>query len=258
MLPRIRRCYVARDSKLDRLIDFTYRVCRLKFADEMLFLDAGALASALGSDADEVGALAERQAPYNLIYCVCGHWHQPEKRMLYQEKGIAEAAQHYGVRLENEVPGAGQRELLDMLDRPSAEPYYKLRKRGGVRELFFHTTLDRAPRFIAMMKELAEARSFPASDIGLYIQPIQQGRNVHLEFQLYCDPADASAAEALSAAASEAMIEAGAFFSRPYGAWSDLAYARCPDTVMMLGKVKDILDPGHVMNRGKLCYEEVG
>ncbi len=188
MLPQIRRCYVASDTKLDRLIDFAYRVLRLKFADELLFLDGNALASALGKDAGEASALAEKQAPYNLIYCVCGHWHQPEKRMLYQEKGISEFAQHYGVRLANEVPGAGQRGLLEMLDSPSAEPYYKLRKKGGVRELFFHTTLDKAPKFISIMNELAAAQGFAAESIGLYLQPIQQGRNVHLEFQLYFDP----------------------------------------------------------------------
>ena len=189
MLPQIRRCYVvSRRPGWTSLIDFVYRVIRLKFADELLFLDGNALASALGKNADEVAALAEKQAPYNLIYCVCGHWHQPEKRMLYQEKGISEVAQHYGVRLANEVPGAGQKELLDMLDKPSAEPYYKIRKKGGVRELFFHTTLDKAPMFIGMMNDLAASQDFPTADIGHYIQPIQQGRNVHLEFQVYCDP----------------------------------------------------------------------
>ncbi len=261
MLPQIRRCYVASDTRLDRLIDFVYRIIRLKFADELLFLDGNALASALGKNADEVAALAEKQAPYNLIYCVCGHWRRPEMRMLYQEKGINEAAQQYGVRLENGVPCGSQKELLDMLDKPSAEPYYKTRKKGGVRELFFHTTLDKAPMFIGMMNDLAASQDFPTADIGHYIQPIQQGRNVHLEFQVYCDPANdanLAAAEALTGKAAREMIEAGAFFTRPYGAWSDLAYSRCPDTVKLLGNIKNIFDPNGVMNRGKLCFEEVG
>lgn len=261
MLPQLRRCYVASDTKPDRLIDFAYRVLRLKFADELLFLDGNALASALGGNADEVKTLAEKQAPYNLIYCVCGHWHQPEKRMLYQEKGIGEFAQHYGVRLANEVPGAGQRELLNMLDKPSVEPYYKLRKRGGVREVFFHTTLDKTPKFIGIMNELAQAQDFPAASIGHYIQPIQQGRNVHMEFQLYFDPSDkkeTAKTDALAAKASKVMIESGAFFTRPYGAWSEMTYSRIPDTAKLLNNIKNIFDPNGVMNRGKLCFEEVG
>ncbi len=261
MLPQIRRCYVVSSDRMDQMVDFAYRVMRLKFADELLFLDGNALASALGKNADEVAALAEKQAPYNLIYCVCGHWHQPEKRMLYQEKGISEFAQHYGVRLANEVPGAGQKELLNMLDKPSAEPYYKIRKKGGVRELFFHTTLDKAPMFIGMMNELATSQDFPTADIGHYIQPIQQGRNVHLEFQVYCDPsndANLAAAEALTGKAAKEMIEKGAFFTRPYGAWADLTYSRIPDTTRLLKNIKNIFDPNGVMNRGKLCFEEVG
>ena len=48
----------------------------------------------------------------------------------------------------------------------------------------------------------------------------------------------------------------GAFFSRPYGLWSDVAYAKCPDTVRALGKVKAILDPQGIMNPGKLCFKK--
>ncbi len=54
------------------------------------------------------------------------------------------------------------------------------------------------------------------------------------------------------------MISSGAFFTRPYGAWSDLTYNRIPDTVRLLGNIKNIFDPNGVMNRGKLCYGEVG
>ena len=55
-------------------------------------------------------------------------------------------------------------------------------------------------------------------------------------------------------AASKALSDAGAFFSRPYGPWSDIAYAKCPDTVAALKKVKGILDPKGVMNPAKLCF----
>ncbi len=261
MLPQIRHCYSASDDRLDRIIDFSYRVNRLKFADEFLILNNAALASALGADPDEIARLQEKQGKYTVIWCVCGYWHQPEKRMLYQEKGISEFAQTYGVRIEKEVPGAGQARMLELLDKPSAEPYYKLRKKGGAREVFFLTTLDKTPGFIAQMEKLAADAGFSSGDIGVYIQPIQQGRNVHLEFQLYCDPADQkemATVDALAAKAAADMADAGAFFSRPYGAWSDVAYSRCPDTVKLLNILKNMFDPNGVMNRGKLCYGEVG
>jgi FAD/FMN-containing dehydrogenase len=260
MLPQMRRCYFVQEDNLERLIDFSYRVNRVKLADEFLILNRTALASALGEDPEEIKTLAERQAPYTLIYCVCGYWHFPEKRVAYQEKGISEMAQHYGVKIVSEIPGAGPRRMMDILDNPSTEPYWKLRLKGGVRETFFLTTLDKTPGFIGQMEKLAASRGFPPTDIGLYIQPVQQGRNCHLEFQLYYDPGDeeeAARVEGLCAEANPALADAGAFFSRPYGDWAGVAYSRCPDTVMMLKKVKDILDPNGVLNRGKLCFGEV-
>jgi FAD/FMN-containing dehydrogenase len=79
---------------------------------------------------------------------------------------------------------------------------------------------------------------------------------VHLEFTLYFGEADAERAGELFSSASRALSDAGAFFSRPYGPWADLAYARCPDTVAALRKVKDMLDPDNVLNRGKLCFQK--
>jgi FAD/FMN-containing dehydrogenase len=118
------------------------------------------------------------------------------------------------------------------------------------------TTLDRVPDFIQVMEAEAQAAGYPQERIGVYIQPIQQGRNVHLEFTLYFGPADRAKAGELFTSASAALAEAGAFFSRPYGPWADLAYARCPDTVAALRKVKDMLDPDGVLNRGKLCFSK--
>jgi FAD/FMN-containing dehydrogenase len=259
MLPEIKRCYFAQDDSLERLVDFSYRVHRIKLADDFLILDRMALASALAESPDEIRALAEKQAPYTLIYCVCGYWHFPEKRVAYQEKGISGIAQHYGVRLTNEVPGAGSKRMSEIIDNPSSEPYWKLRLKGGVREVFFLTTMDKTPGFIKQMETLAEERGFPVGDIGLYIQPVQQGRNCHMEFQIYYNPDDepeTARANKLFKEASRAMAGSGAFFSRPYGPWADIAYSRCPDTVWMLKEIKEMLDPNRVLNRGKLCFGE--
>jgi len=110
------------------------------------------------------------------------------------------------------------------------------------------------------MEREAEKKGVPKEDVGLYVQPIQHGRTIHMEFSLYYDPEDkedAARAKKLFKDASKALSDQGAFFSRPYGAWADLAYERCPDTVRVLRKVKDMLDPDGVLNQGKLCFKEV-
>jgi FAD/FMN-containing dehydrogenase len=92
--------------------------------------------------------------------------------------------------------------------------------------------------------------------MGVYVQPVQQGRNCHLEFMLPFDQKDADdvkRAQNLFNEAGRVMLEKGAFFSRPYGPWADLAYSRCPDTVAAIKTVKNILDPHHVFNQGRIC-----
>jgi FAD/FMN-containing dehydrogenase len=54
--------------------------------------------------------------------------------------------------------------------------------------------------------------------------------------------------------ASETLMKNGAFFSRPYGSWADMVYSRYPDGVTALKKLKDIFDPNHILNPGKLCF----
>jgi FAD/FMN-containing dehydrogenase len=49
-------------------------------------------------------------------------------------------------------------------------------------------------------------------------------------------------------------MEYGAFFSRPYGPWADLAYGRFTEGVAALRKLKSIFDPNNILNPGKLCF----
>jgi len=258
--PTIHRIWFAPDRSLSRLSEFTYRSLRPKLGDEWLILNAYALACLVSGEGGEaVDALAERQAPWTCVYGVSGYEYLPEERVAYQERDLARHAQAAGVVPAPEVPGCSWRGMERILSSPSPEPYYKTAPRGDFLDIFFLTTLDRVPSFLAVMEEVAERFSYPKERIGTYIQPIQQGRNVHLEFTLYFRPQDREAAGELFSSASAALSGAGAFFSRPYGPWAELAYARCPDTVAALRKVKAILDPDHVLNRGKLCFsgEEV-
>ena len=54
--------------------------------------------------------------------------------------------------------------------------------------------------------------------------------------------------------AVDRLEEKGAFFSRPYSDWADIAYRRAADTAEMQRKVKDIFDPNWILNPGKLCF----
>jgi hypothetical protein len=255
----VHHLYFAAEKRLEKLVDFSYRVLRLKFADEFFILNDFALACILGEDQSRISGLAERQAPWTLTYAVAGYDHFPEKRVAYQEHGIADIAQQYGVVISPEIPGTTSKRMLELISHAAPEPYWKTRFKGGFRDIFFVTTMDRASQFISLMRETAERGGYPPQELGIYLQPVQQGRNCHCEFNLFFDPSNAKESkkvEKVFAEASRALSEAGAFFSRPYGAWAELAYARCPDTVQALRMVKGIVDPDNVLNRGKLCFGE--
>jgi FAD/FMN-containing dehydrogenase len=254
--PSVHKIYFVPDEKLSRLSDFTYRALRPKLGDEWLILNSRAIATIIADDAGKIDELAERQAPWTVVYGVSGYEYLPEQRVAYQEKDLAKHAQLAGVTAVPEIPGCPGKRMERILAAPSPEPYYKTAPKGAFADIFFLTTLDKVPSFLEVMEAEADKLGYPTDRIGIYIQPIQQGRNVHLEFTLYYDPADAGKANELYEAASCALSAAGGFFSRPYGRWSELAYERCPDTVAALKKVKDMLDPDHVLNRGKLCFTE--
>jgi FAD/FMN-containing dehydrogenase len=92
----------------------------------------------------------------------------------------------------------------------------------------------------------------------VYIQPLVQGCNCHCEFDIYYNPQDtmeANRAKYLYLRTSEALLKMGAFFSRPYGPFTEVVYRNCPpETVAALRKVKSIFDPKNLLNPGKLCF----
>ncbi len=256
--PRIHQIWFAPDDKLKRLVDYSYKALRPKLGDEWFILNSYSLATAIADDPDGIDSLAGRQAPWTLIYGISGYDYLPEERMVYQRQDLTDMAQACGLAPVLEVPGCSTKMMESILAAPSPEPYYKMRPRGGFQDIFFLTTLDQAEHLIATMQQVCKKQRY-SGKLGIYIQPIQHGRTVHLEFTIYYDPEDVQERDkaiALFEEASRKLESDGAFFSRPYGPWADLAYARCPDTVRALRKVKNILDPDRVLNRGKLCFKE--
>jgi FAD/FMN-containing dehydrogenase len=257
VLPKAQKAFFVTAKKLEELEDFTYAILRAKLPDECFILNHVAFASIMAGDSQERNKLVKALPEWILFYAVAGYDHFPQERIEYLVQDIADIAKACHVQPVEQIGAIPARKLLGFLSRPSQDPYWKVRHQGGCQDIFFLNTLDHAHEFVAECKAECGRHDFPAADCGVYIQPIQQGRNVHIEFNLMYDPRDNEASQRvknLYQSASSSMSALGAFFSRPYGLWSDLAYRKCPDTVRALGKVKDILDPGGIMNPGKLCF----
>jgi FAD/FMN-containing dehydrogenase len=257
LLPAIREIFMVGCKSVDEIINYVHWMQRLKLGDECLILDRLNLASILEQDTDAIEKLLAELPPYILIYAVAGYERFPEERVDYQKKDLMEIAQKEGVQPTASLPGFDSGRLLQALSGPCPEPYWKLRYRGNSADVFFLTTLDRSPEFINVMREAASETGFPETAIGTYIQPIQQGRSCHMEFNLTFDPssaAEVARAKATFEQASRSLMNRGAFFSRPYGIWPEMICSRHAENVIAVRKVKKIFDPNDVMNPGRLFF----
>jgi FAD/FMN-containing dehydrogenase len=93
--------------------------------------------------------------------------------------------------------------------------------------------------------------------MGIYLQPVVQGTSCHCEFNLFYDPDNArevNMIKELSNNVTMKLLNAGAFFSRPYGESAAMIINRDAATEAALKKVKSITDPNNIMNPGKLCF----
>lgn len=256
LLPKVQKLlYVCADS-LERMTDFAYRLLRSRYGEEFLLLNNLTMACLVAETPGEIKEVMEKLPAWILVLCLAGYKYRPEERVAFQLKDIHDIAQQYGLSPVSSIPGVRGLQLLDVLRSPSAEPW-RHRYKGGCHDIFFVTTLDRVKKFVDAMYRLTASAGYPSTDLGVYIQPQVQGVNCHCEFNLPFRPASASETEMvhnLFTSASEKLMNMGAFFSRPYGQWADMAYRRDAETTIALRKVKQIFDPNNVMNSGKLCF----
>ena len=251
LLPSVERAFVLASADPGSLTAFTYAILRRRMPDVCLLLNRVNLAALLQehTPAD--------LPPWVVLYSLSGYEHLPQERLDYLAGDIAQIASEGGLRPGRHLAGLPAERPLKAVTQCGGEPSWKKRPAGGYQDIVFLTTLDRAPTFIAAMQALATKQGLPPERLGVYLQPVNQGRACHVEFTLFYDPEDTAETQAmwvLFDAAAREMISRGGFFSRPYGPWAGLAYERCPDTVRALHKVKGILDPNGVMNPGRLCF----
>jgi FAD/FMN-containing dehydrogenase len=258
VLPTIHKLYFVAAKKLDHLYDFTYKILKFRYADELFILNGTNLARILGDSPEQINTLKDKLPPWMTVVGIAGREELPEERVDFQEKDISEIAGQYGLELAPSIPGASGEEVLKVIMEPSREPYWKIGYKGGCQDIFFVTTLDRTLGFMSEMDAAAEKSGYPALDIGVYIQPRHQGTNCHCEFSLPYNPdntEELSRIKALYKEASESLMEKGALFTRPYGIWANMAYRKDIVSTNTLKGIKDIFDPNGVMNPGKLCFE---
>ncbi len=258
LLPKLEEPLVVGASNPDKLLELVHWLVRRRLVNECFILNRTNLAAIFarkwpGDYRDLKNALPS----WILFFNIAGYDYFPEDRVSYQKKDIQSITQRLGIAPQKTIGGISAGKILKAVKQPSDEPYWKLRAKGACHDIFFLTIYDKLAGLTAVMNDLADRAGYPASEIGVYIQPVVQGTSCHCEFNLFYDPqntAELNQVRDLSAAATRALISTGAFFSRPYGESARTILNRDAATVSALSKVKNILDPNNIMNPGKLCF----
>jgi len=248
--------WFAGSADLGTLIGLVYELLRVRLADELFIVNNYCLADLLVRDPDQGRARAERLPCWCAVIGAGGGALLGQEKLAVRENDIRDIAQRHGAHLASEVDGLPASRMLRFLSEPGDGPYWKEREGRSSREIFFLTTLDRAPRLIETMHAACAEQGNPSDGLGIYLQPMHQGVACHCEFILPFDPAREEQARRvgeLHGSASRALFRQGAFFSRPYGSWAPMVYNADAATAAATRKVKDIFDPHHVMNPGKIC-----
>jgi FAD/FMN-containing dehydrogenase len=256
LVPSAHTFVFAQSGSLERLVGFVSRLNRVRLGDEVMVLSASRLARLVAASPT---APSEDLAPFTLVLGIGGREHYAEERVRVQEADIRKLAEELDLRIDDALPGVSTSALAEAL-APGEVPWQH-RQGGTCAEIFFLATFDNTPRFLATMTALAVDHGYPAGEVGVYLQPQHQGVSCHVEFSLPYDAADAAASRRMKTLFDEAsarLVDEGGYFSRPYGSWSRLVYARDPGSAAALRKVKAVFDPRNVMNPGKLCFDATG
>jgi FAD/FMN-containing dehydrogenase len=259
LLPALEEAFLSDDARLDGLLEFAHWLIRLRLVNECFIVNNVNLAAITAERGGHEYAKLKGDLPkWILFFSVAGYnGYMPEEKMEYQTKDILDLSRRLGVTTKKAIGDVSASTLMEMVQQPSVDPYWKLRPRGSCHDIFFLTIYRKLPGLIGAMIDHAVEAGYPPSDMGIYLQPAVQGSNCHCEFNLFFDPNSARERQTVRTLAGKAvtgLMDKGAFFSRPYGEYARTVLNRDEATAAALRKVKAVFDPKNILNPGRLCF----
>jgi hypothetical protein len=188
-----------------------------------------------------------------------GSLHFPDEKLAYEEEALGDICKDEGFELLESVPGVPQSNAYFL--ETSLRPWSILKKfcfKGEVHDLSFKIPLDTLPSTEQLLRNCVSEHGYPYQDVGSYFLICERGRGVHVEYDLHCTPhpsEERKSVETLWHTLSLKLLEHGALYDRPYGAWAEMTYKKAKNYHKKLKQLKDEFDPRGIMNPGKLYFE---
>jgi len=261
--PKMNMSFFIPFKNLNDAAELIYRTQRRMIGHECLLLNNTVLAAILtGKWPEEYEAMKGTLPPWTLIIILSGGPRRPEEKIAYEEEALREIAiESFVPDLPTSlasIPGL-EKNFPELIRKPwpKGKTYWKFGYKGSCQDLFFITSLSRTSEFTRAISAIASKYGYPLADIGIYIQPLENGRVCHYECSFYYNPSeprDVDKIRNLFAEAAKTVLNMGAFFSRPYGPIADMVYERAANYTLVLKKIKGLLDPNNIMSPGRLCF----
>lgn len=263
-LPEVHKSYFICFDHLSDAIEPLYRIQRQMIGNECFLINNHVGALIFGDNpSEDYERLKKQLPPWFIVLNLSGAPRLPEEKMAYEKNALDHIAGQLPQvkRIDTTLPGAVglEKRLPELLRNPWPEnrTFWKHQLKGGCQDLFFITKMEKVPEYTGRVVEIAGAHGYDVGDMGVYLQPIEQGRAAHMEFQFSYDPSiekDKEKIRALYMEAAETLFNKGAFFSRPYGLLSPMVFEKARGYTNTITKIKNILDPNHIMCPGNVCF----
>jgi FAD/FMN-containing dehydrogenase len=255
ILPTVQEAYLVGAERLDELLAYVYAVQRGLLGEQAFILNrtAAAWLMSLGNRR----TFSEIRHPLPEFVClqnIAGFERLPQERLAYHKQDIRRIAQEASLRLEEQLGQLSAAALLERATSTCGKTDWRASLRGGCLSIFCQSTLNRMPGLLSVFTETAAGFGIDGSETGVHIQPMVQNHVCHMELMIPFDPNAPERVERLRQLERQAtvrLMEAGAFFSRPYGSASELVWTQNPGNTRLANIIKGIFDPNQVLQRGK-------
>ena len=261
-IPSIAKTIFFPDETLDDLLSPLYEMGRRYIGFERFLVNKVSLAAIFGAP-----HLKTSLPNWVIINVLSGlPIGRPEEMMGYQLDYIQNELKNKFPRLTIEeklkgAPSGIEGKLPEMLRKPwpNEKIYWKHGHKGNCHEVIFITTLKKTPEFVEVLKEIADEFDYPAEDIGIYIQPIEDMRACQMTFILPYNPNDGQELRIIKEMNKKSIIkviEKGGYFNRIYEGVGEVVYTlpRAQSYVNHIRRVKRLFDPNWILSPGKLCF----
>jgi hypothetical protein len=253
LMPTVQKVIHFQTENIQDLLNLQHELLKSRLGDDLLILNNINLACLVKQLPRDIIKISDFLAKWNLIFVLAGRGKLANDRIAYQQGDLNDILIDLKLDHLKKESIISESEIIYALNNSTSFPW-RMRLKGSFQDIFFITNFEKISEYIHLVEnEVPE-------DLGVYIQPINQGTSYHCEFDIYYDHKDEEALERVNKKymdLSIKLMEEGAFFNRPYGLWAKEVFKRHMDsTQTAFKKIKKIFDPNNILNPGVLCFDD--